>query len=171
MIHMSDDEILDLVDEDDHVIGKIARGDFKYAATTKGYIRVTDCFIVNSEGLLWIPRRTADKRLAPNGLDFSVGEHVSSGETYEQAMVRGFQEELNLDPDPRLLKLSHMARPSPEMRLFQAVYTYRSDETPNYNPADFTGFAWLHPEEVIAQVAAGDRAKQNLVPTIRRTFL
>lgn len=27
------------------------------------------------------------------------------------------------------------------------------------------------PEEVIAQVAAGDRAKQNLVPTIRRTFL
>ncbi|HEY0195333.1 MAG TPA: NUDIX domain-containing protein [Kofleriaceae bacterium] len=159
------DELLDLVDADDRVIGTVGRAQFDPRA---GYIRVADCLTVRSDGKLWIPRRTASKKLAPSALDFSVGEHVQAGESYQAAMLRGFEEEQLFKPE--LARLAHCftAAPSPGLPVFQAVYLYRDDRTPVLNPADFSEAHWLDPEEVIARVAAGDPAKPNLVPTIRR---
>ena len=54
------DELLDLVDENDHVIGVMRRSEV-YGKKLRN-IRVINAFIVNSKGELWIPRRTAHKR-------------------------------------------------------------------------------------------------------------
>ena len=95
---MSNDELLDLVDKDDNVIGTIWRSTTNELENTKaGFIRAATALIQNDNGELWIPRRTADKRIAPNGLDSSMQEHVGSGESYLEATIRGFKEELNLD--------------------------------------------------------------------------
>ncbi len=53
--------------------------------------------IRNKDGQFWIPRRCSTKQNSPSSLDGSTVGHVSSGETYEQAMIRETQEELNLD--------------------------------------------------------------------------
>ena len=88
------DEILDIVNEMDQVIGTCPRS----MIYGKGLInfRVINGFLKNSLGQIWIPRRTSHKKLFPNHLDFSIGGHVKSGETYEAAFVRELAEELNM---------------------------------------------------------------------------
>jgi isopentenyl-diphosphate delta-isomerase len=69
-----EEEVLDLVNENDEVVGTITHDkvfDFKNVAPY--YLRAVNAFIINSDGKLWIPRRTAHKKIAPDGLDFSVG--------------------------------------------------------------------------------------------------
>src|SRR5882762_10507171 len=96
-----DDELLDVVDDNDLVVGTITHAN---AYTPEGlngcFIRASNCFIINSKHQLWIPRRTADKKIAPSGLDYSAGGHVGAGESYEVAMVRELAEELNLRIEP-----------------------------------------------------------------------
>jgi len=75
------DEFLDLVDEDDNVIGQKKRSEV-YAEHFSNF-RVVNAFVINSKGEILIPRRTADKRIFPLCLDMSMGGHVESGESYE----------------------------------------------------------------------------------------
>jgi len=166
-----DAEVLDLVDAADRVMGQIRRGEFYAAKTPPGFIRVSEAFIINSKGQLWIPRRTADKTVAPNGLDYSAAEHVQSGETYMQAMIRGFAEELSLDVSASELELRHMFPGMADSSYFRAVYAYHSDDVPAYNPADFTEYLWLTPAQTLQRIAAGDTAKSYLAPTVQRVFL
>src|SRR3989344_1277670 len=78
------EEYADLVDENDKAIGRMPMAE----ARRKGVenMRVVNAFLVNSKGELWIPRRAAEKEYWPLWLDMSVGGHVSSGETYEEAL-------------------------------------------------------------------------------------
>lgn len=57
-----DVEILDLVDDNDKVIGQIKRADAYDLKYETGHLRASEVFIVNSEGKLWIPVRTAHKK-------------------------------------------------------------------------------------------------------------
>ena len=91
------DEYLDLVNIQDEIIGKKLRSTV-YAEGLSNF-RVVNAFLVNPQGQLWIPRRSLNKRLFPGGLDVSMGGHVESGETYEEAFKRELDEELNMKAD------------------------------------------------------------------------
>jgi isopentenyldiphosphate isomerase len=158
-----DDELLDLVDEQDKLIGTVMRnstGNLKH-----GYLRAAEAFIQNAEGKLWIPRRHTAKRIAPGGLDYSMGEHVASGEDYLPAAIRGFAEELNLTIDEGALVLIKKFPPAGGLRYFRTVYIYKSDVVPQYNPNDFTEYYWLTPQELVAKLQAGEPAKKSLLET------
>lgn len=159
---MSNDELLDLVDENDEVIGTIWRSQYDRLISEKlGFIRSADAFIQNSEGKIWVPRRTADKRIAPNGLDFSVGGHVESGDSYDLTIIREAEEEVGLKFDPKkLTKLTKLRHD--ELGYFQQIYLYLTDEEPVINPSDFVSAEWLRPEELLAKLDAGEEAKGNL---------
>jgi isopentenyl-diphosphate delta-isomerase len=83
---MQTDEILDLVDENDIVVASRPRSEI-YAENLHNF-RVINAFLVNGNGEIWTPRRTAHKRIFPLALDMSVGGHVESGETYDEAFAR-----------------------------------------------------------------------------------
>lgn len=159
-----DQEILDLVNEKDEVVGTITHEAAFNPANLKGnFVRASDAFIMNSRGELWIPRRTATKRLKPNALDYSAAEHVMSGESYLQAMIRGFEEELNLRIQAADLTLLGMTRPAPGRPPYiEANYLYHSDEPPRYNPDDFTSYEWLQPAALLQRLKNGEIAKDNL---------
>ncbi len=91
----SKDELLDIVDKDDEVIGQCLKSEI-YEKGLKNF-RVVNAFLLNSEGKLWIMRRTNKPALFPLSLDMSVGGHVKAGESYIQALERELKEELNLD--------------------------------------------------------------------------
>ena len=97
------DEFLDLVDENDNVVGKERRSEV-YSKHLSNF-RVVNAFIVNSKKEIWLPRRTADKIIFPLCLDMSVGGHVESGESYEDALKREAKEELNIDTDKAIVRL------------------------------------------------------------------
>jgi len=159
-----EDELLDLVDENDQVIGTILRSKSMLVHREgRGYLRAAELFIRNTDGQLWIPRRSMKKSIAPGGLDYSASGHVASGESYEEALRREVKEELNLDIKWESLKLIHKFPPvGDEPKFFRAVYIYESDEVPDFNRDDFTEYYWLTPEELLTKLEASELAKRSL---------
>lgn len=162
-----EEELLDLVDANDQVIGKILRKD---TADSKheGYLRAAELLIVNDKGQLWIPRRQMHKRLAPGGLDYSAAGHVASGDDYAETLKREVQEELNLELDESKLEFLHKFSPRPDLPpYFRTVYLYRSNEVPNFNHDDFSEYYWMTSQELLDKLESGEPAKQSLKETIK----
>jgi isopentenyl-diphosphate delta-isomerase len=151
------------VDDRDQAVGTITRDKIVDATSIGGYnLRAAHVFIENSDGRLFVPRRTAKKKLFPNALDFAAAEHVRSGEDYLTAAVRGMEEELNLTVDPDELALIVKTGPTPEIPYFRIIFLYHTDTVPDYNPLDFSGYEWLRAEIVLGRIAAGEQAKPAL---------
>ncbi|WP_039932119.1 NUDIX hydrolase [Streptomyces viridochromogenes] len=96
------DEILDIVDENDQVIGQSPRGE-AYA----GGLRHRCVFIQarDAEGRIFVHRRTPTKLVFPSLYDMFVGGVVGAGESYDTAALREAEEELGVSglPAPRYL--------------------------------------------------------------------
>lgn len=164
------EEMLDLVDENDTIIGSTTRKEV-YAQGLQNY-RVVHAFIINSEGKLWIPRRSASKKLYPNGLDYSIAGHVESGETYDEALVKEAREEVNLDLEK--IPYKEVARFNPHtnnVHCFQRVYEIVSDTAPEYNRDDFSGYEWLTPKEMRERHEAGELMKSDILEALRVCYL
>lgn len=163
------DEILDVVDADDQVVGQKSRWEV-YRENSRNF-RVINVFLVNYQRKLWIPRRSPQKRLFPSCLDVSIGGHVKSGESYEDALRRELQEELNLDIDRVSCRvLGHLKPHEHDVSAFMKVYEIRSAAPPDYNPNDFSEAFWLTPEEVLERIEGGDRAKEDLPKLVRMFY-
>lgn len=163
------DELLDLVNECDEVIEQRLRSEV-YAQKLCNF-RVVNAFLINSEGKLWIPRRTKHKRIFPLCLDASMGGHVSAGETYEDALARELMEELRIDVQSHAFE--HVGSLNPyqhDTSAFMRVYVLTTDIVPNYNDTDFIEYFWLHPQEILDRLDAGDKSKSDLPVMIRHLF-
>ena len=98
----------------------------------------------------------------------SVGGHVESGETYEQAFKRETKEELNLNVDDFSYKLlGHLTPHKHNVYVYQKVYEIRNDLVPDYNKDDFVEYFWLKPEELLERIAHGEKAKSDLPKLVR----
>ncbi len=170
MIEQMDEpgEQLDLVDAGDKPIGVISRQEvLSLEQDGRGFTRAVGVFVVNGAGRLWIPRRQLHKKIAPGGLDFSAGEHVGHGELYEDAALRGLHEELDIIPADNKLTFVGDIRPFAGMPYFHKIYLYHAEEVPTYSTSDYSGFAWLTPQEVADKLAAGEPAKEVLAQGIQ----
>jgi isopentenyl-diphosphate delta-isomerase len=166
----STDELLDLVDEHDRVIGQKLR--IQIYAENRSNFRVVNAFVMNQNGQLWIPRRTAHKALFPLCLDMSMGGHVQSGESYEEALQRELQEELNFDL--KQISYRELGYLSPHMHAvsaFMKVYEIRAEVVPDYNREDFIAYYWLTPLQAIERIENGDLTKGDLPKLIRIFYL
>ncbi|MEV2190827.1 NUDIX domain-containing protein [Streptomyces phaeochromogenes] len=94
----SADEILDIVDEHDEVVGQARRGD-AYAQGMRH--RCTFIQVRDAQGRLFIHWRTPTKLVFPSLYDVFVGGVVGAGETYDEAALREAQEELGVSGLPR----------------------------------------------------------------------
>lgn len=87
------DEQLNIVDEDDNIIGQEARKVIHEKSMLHREIHV---WVYNNEGELLLQRRAPDKDVAPNQLDASAGGHVSVGESYDAAAIKELYEEVGI---------------------------------------------------------------------------
>lgn len=166
---MHTDEYLDLVNEQDEVIGRKLRSEV-YAEGLSNF-RVVNAFIVNAEGKLWLPRRVPNKRIFPLCLDMSMGGHVESGESYDQAFARETKEELSIDVGATSWRiLGHLTPQDDEVSAFMNVYEMRSEETPLFNKDDFIESFWLTPEELFAKIAKGEKTKGDLPKLVKMFY-
>ncbi|MFD9004688.1 NUDIX hydrolase [Streptomyces sp. NPDC059582] len=92
------DEILDIVDEHDQVIGRSPRGE----AYARG-LRHRCVFVQARDraGRLFVHRRTPTKLVFPSLYDMFVGGVVGAGEAYDDAALREAEEELGVSGLPR----------------------------------------------------------------------
>lgn len=103
------DEILEIVDENNNVVGKASRGE----CYKKGLLhRAVNIFIYNPKGEVFLHKRSDKKLKYPGYWDLSCSEHVKPGESFEEAAKRGLMEELNV-----------------EMKLEEVIPIHRMDNT------------------------------------------
>ncbi|MEV7321045.1 NUDIX domain-containing protein [Streptomyces sp. NPDC093970] len=92
------DEILDIVDEHDRVIGQAPRGE----AYAKGLPhRCAFILARDAAGRIFVHRRTSTKLVFPSLYDMFVGGVVGAGESYDDAALREAEEELGVSGLPR----------------------------------------------------------------------
>ncbi|MFF5898558.1 NUDIX hydrolase [Streptomyces argenteolus] len=118
------DEILDMVDENDEVVGQVPRGE----ATERG-LRHRCVFIEarDAAGRLFVHRRTASKLVFPSHYDMFVGGVVGAGESYDEAALREAEEELGVLGLPRPVPLFKFLYEDPGHSWWSYVYEVRCE--------------------------------------------
>jgi 8-oxo-dGTP pyrophosphatase MutT (NUDIX family) len=92
------DELLDVVDEHDEVVGRLPRGEV-YARGLRH--RCVFVLARDAEDRIFVHRRTATKLAFPSLYDMFVGGVVGAGESYDAAALREAEEELGVRGLPR----------------------------------------------------------------------
>ncbi len=155
------DELADLVDSGDNVIGQEWRS-VAYKKDMIHQLRSVWFFIKNDKGQLWIARRAAHKSSYPLGLDGSAVGLVAAGETYDQSVKREVIEELNIDLDVQPFTLLGYGFAIGMTFAHVHVYQMISNDAPNFNKDDIVEGLWLYPEELIDLYKKGEPMKPSL---------
>jgi isopentenyl-diphosphate delta-isomerase len=133
---MAQDEYLSIVNDAGIEIGKELRS-LVYKNGMHNY-RVVNIFITNSNHEVLIQKRTMDRKLFPGRFDFTCGEHVNYGESYESAAIRGLSEELGIR-----CNLEHVLTLTPKdgVSSYQGVFIGKKES--DFNPDRSEGVEYL----------------------------
>lgn len=158
---MAADELVDLVDENDQVIGQVTRARMRAENLLHRCIAVLCC---DSAGRVYCHRRSDAKDVFPGLYDVFVGGVVASGESYEAAALREIGEELGIvGPTPRFL--FHHRYEGPQSRSHTAVFRVTWDG-PYVHQASEIAWGGFRSIEALAQGPSGWR----FVPDGREIF-
>ncbi|GAA3070803.1 NUDIX domain-containing protein [Streptomyces olivoverticillatus] len=94
---LAEDELLDIVDEHDRVVGQALRAE-SYARRLRH--RCVFVLARDPRGRIFVHRRTDRKLVFPSRYDMFVGGVVGAGETYDEAALREAEEELGVSGLP-----------------------------------------------------------------------
>jgi isopentenyl-diphosphate delta-isomerase len=139
-----EDEIFDVVDSEDLVIGQATRR----LVHEKGlFHRAVHILIFNKSGELYLQKRSMAKDTYPGCWDSSSSGHLDSGEDYHTAAIREFGEELGAEA-PKLVLLFKFGPSVANGWEFVEVYrgTHSGPFAPN--PAEISEGRWLTEDEV-----------------------
>jgi isopentenyl-diphosphate delta-isomerase type 1 len=133
-IQTMNEEIFDIVNEQDEVIGQERRREVHRLGLRHRAIHV---LIFNGRGEVFLQKRSLKKDTFPGAWDSSASGHLDTGETYDACAVRELREELGLElaiPPEKLFKM--MACPETGQ---EHVWVYRHQAEGPFH---------LHPEEI-----------------------
>ncbi|MDR7274643.1 NUDIX hydrolase [Catenuloplanes atrovinosus] len=146
---MNEDEILDIVDENDVVVGQAPRAE-AYARR----LRHRAVFILarDAEDRIFVHRRTAQKLVFPSHYDMFVGGVVGAGESYDLAAHREASEDLGVTDLPQPEPLFRFLYETPEHTWWSAVYQVRCTSPVAPQPEEVAWHAFLTQSELDARL-------------------
>lgn len=155
-MHSTDNEILEVVDADDRVVGTATRAEIHRLGLLH---RAVHIFIFNKSGDIYVQRRSALKDRHPSKLDSSAAGHVDPGESYEQTAVRELEEELGIRADvTEILRVAACPETDNEhVRLYSAT----TDLEPKPNPSEVQSGGFMKSEKLAALI---ERTPEDFVP-------
>ncbi len=159
---MSDDEIFDVCDANDNVIGQAARSEVH----AQGLLhRAVHMWVFRSDGRLLLHYRSATKDEYPHCYTSSASGHVDAGESYDAAAVREMREELDLEaPLTRLVRLPAGPETANEHTV---LYQCETDKPVTPDPGEIERIEWRTLDEIAAIV---DATPEMFTPPFRSLF-
>lgn len=142
---LAQDEILDIVDENDIVIGQAPR---KRVYAERLRHRAAFVLVRDGEGRVFVHRRSNRKLVFPSHYDMFVGGVVAAGETYDEAARREAAEELGVPDLPPPTPLFRFLYETPEHTWWCAIYEGRCDTPVDPQPEEIEWYAFLTDEEL-----------------------
>ena len=158
-------ELLDVVDLQDRVIGVKMRGDIHAQGLMH---RAVHILVFNNAGQLFMQKRSNIKDESPGQWDTSAAGHVNSGETYFECAVRELSEELGIEADSSLEFMFHVAPSALNGMEHIDIYRCSYDGELQLQAEEIDDGKWLSPE-LVDQLAA-DKAS-NLTDVFRDIWL
>jgi len=144
------EEIFDVVNERDEVVGRQPRSEVHRLGLMH---RAAHVLVFNAAGQIFLQKRSLKKDRQPGVWDSSASGHVDAGEDYDACAVRELREEIGLEMPTvpqRLFKLD--ASPETDQ---EHVWAYRCEaEGPfRLDPEEIERGGWFAPEEVTRWMA------------------
>lgn len=181
---MSAQEILDIINENDEVIGNGTRQDIH----TKGLMhRVVDIWFYNKNGEVLLQKRSLKKDTAPGCLGFSVGGHVESGSSVHEALFREAREETGLilqKDDCAFIDKIHVVIENKEKNItenqMKNVFAYEfKGEVKDlvFDPDEVEGFEWWKAEKLFSlspeekEKFGGNMVNEKILQTLRKVLM
>lgn len=150
---LSAEEILDVVDEHDEVIGQAPRGEVYERGLRHRCVFV---FVRDGAGRIFVHRRTASKLVFPLMYDMFVGGVVGAGESYDTAALREAEEELGVSglsqPVPLFSFLFTGTGELEGLTWWSRVYEVCCDLPVAPQPEEVVWHAFLTEEELAARL-------------------
>lgn len=147
-----DDEIFDVVNERDEVVGRATRREVHSRGLRHRAVHV---LVFNRRGEVFLQKRSMAKDSAPGCWDSSCSGHLDAGEDYAAAAVRELEEEIGLKiAGPQLLKPVFRGTAGEETaNEFTWVYRLEAEGPFALNPAEIDSGAWFVPAAVSKAIA------------------
>lgn len=144
------EEIFDIVNERDEVIGRKPRSEVHARGLLHRAIHV---LVFNSRGEVFLQKRSMKKDRQPGVWDSSCSGHVDAGEDYDETAMRELREEIGLRlerPPQRLFKLDACAETDAE---FVWVYRGESEGPFELQAEEIDAGGWFAPGRVTEWMA------------------
>jgi isopentenyldiphosphate isomerase len=146
-------EYLDVVDENDHIIGKNTRDNIhKFRKIHRG----VHVLVINSEGEILVQKRSNSRRFYPGYLDTSVGGHPLSKESYEAAAVRETKQELGEDPGI-LIKICKYKSFSSEHREIRMLFKFESNGPFKIDKKEIEWVKFFPVKKILEMISRGEK--------------
>jgi isopentenyldiphosphate isomerase len=139
------DELFDVVDDQDRVIGRIARREVHAHGLRHRAVHV---LVVNGAGEVFLQQRSMAKDTFPGAWDSSASGHLGAGEDYDSTALRELEEELGWQPAEALRRLFYLEACSETGWEFVWVYAVRGEGPFRMNVTELAGGAWFSPPEI-----------------------
>jgi len=146
------EEWFEIVDEQGGVLGRATRRECHGNPALMH--QVVHVLVVDSQGRLFLQKRSADKDIQPGKWDTSVGGHVMPGESLQAAAQREMDEELGVE-GAGLEFLYHYIMRSPVETERVATFRASWDGPFRINPAEIEEGRFWTVSEIIAQLGQG----------------
>jgi isopentenyldiphosphate isomerase len=139
------DEIFDIVNDQDEVIGRLPR--FQVHRDSLKH-RAVHVLVFNKRGEIFLQKRSRKKDCFPGAWDSSASGHLDAGEDYDACAVRELREEIGLSigaPPNRLFKIAACPETGHE---FVWVYRLESEGPFTLQPEEIDCGGWFAPAHV-----------------------
>lgn len=144
----SAEEPVDLVDQNDVVIGVLTRREMR---AQRARHRTVFIVVRSSAGDVLVHRRADHKDVWPGRWDLAAGGVVGSGEMYDEAAVRELAEELGIE-GVALRRLGRGAYEDAEVAEIAVVYTADWDGPVRFADGEVAAAEWLSPRDLAVAI-------------------